>query len=461
MRLSVRSIERVYIIVSLIILMCTFFNMINSYIVNMYILVFTFGFISVMTLFYRNLSIYQLFLFSFFFFLLGRIVLNAIGADVDMRVLTLYQNTYMSPELANQTIKVLLVFLIGTSYAWLKLNKSKGRSAFDRYVKKPSFNRLLEWLFYIYIVFFIIKMGYVINAMLQYGYVSIFTGKAFVKTPIFLTGAAKISESLFIVLMFFNRDKKSFKKYCGLILLAGIVKLFTGQRAYVFVLLLYILFLWSTYYKEIRFNNYKLICIVLLAPIIIQQINNFRWRSQNHDPSNIYVHVIRGQSVSLEVVADVIDLKDKFTNNVPFFWGYITDLFQDEPKGQVIEDIIYGNYLGDHLTYTLNEKSYFAGRGTGTSIVAEGYELVNGNLFLLFIFGYLIAYSGIFLSKNMYRNIYVFALSYYFLTDFIFSPRDSVLKSIPDFFFAAVFCFLISLCMRKYRVHRLSKVSST
>ena len=145
-------------------------------------------------------------------------------------------------------------------------------------------------------------------------------------------------------------------------------------------------------------------------------------------------------------------IKDKFTNRVPFFLGYITDLFHKEPKGQVIEDITQGNYLGDHLTYTLNKKSYFAGRGTGTSIVAEGYELVKGNLLFLFLFGFLIAYVGIFLSKNMYKSLYMFALSYYYLTNFIFSPRDSVLKGIPDFCFAVSVCLFVSLCMRRYRL---------
>lgn len=447
----VKQIETLYILLSIIILICTYFNLITNYNENMYILVFTFAYICLMTLFYKNISIYQIFLLGYFLFLLGRIVLDVFGADVDMRILRLYQRGYMSSGLANETIKVLLVFLIGTSYAWLMLNKKKRNIGFDSHFTKPSFNKVIEKLFYIFIILFIIKMGFVFREVLKHGYVSIFTGEAFAKTPFILSGAAKISEALFIVLMFFNRDKKSFKKYCGLILLAGFVKLFSGQRAYAFITLLYVLFLWSTYYKEIRFSNIKLICATILAPIIIQQIANFRWHSHYQYSDNIYVRVIRSQSVSMEVVADVILLKDKFTNKIPFFLGYISDLFQKEPKGQVIEDIKTGNYLGEHLTYTLNQRAFFAGRGTGTSIVAEGYELVNGNLLLLSIFGFVVAYLGIYLANNMYKNIYIYALAYCYLTNFIFSPRDSILKGIPEFCFYVLVCFMVRACMGIFR----------
>lgn len=435
--------EIIYILYSLIVLLITCTRLIDNYKLNEYILIITFAYICFLTLRYKSFSIYQIFLFSYMFFLVGRILLDAFGV-YDMRTLNLYQKSMMSDDLANSTIKVLLVFLIGTSYAWLVYNKKKIHMPEESFVRKPYFNKILEVIYYMYIVLFVLKMFFFFKAVVQYGYISLFNGVVVDYTPKFLTGVVKICESLFIVLIFYNRDRKHFVKYALLLAFAGFTKLFTGQRAYGFVLLLFILFMYSTYYREIKIFNWKIILIAVITPFIIEAVANLRW-SGIILSENMYFKAFSSQGVSLEVVADTINLNDHFANKVPFIFGYFVDVLKNEPSGQVIEDITQGNYLGDHLTYNINSDLFFHGRGTGTSIVAESFELAKGNLFVVFLVGFLITLIAYYLVVNMYKSVYLMATAYYYLTDFIFCPRDSVFKSIKDLLFALFISFLINI----------------
>lgn len=60
-------------------------------------------------------------------------------------------------------------------------------------------------------------------------------------------------------------------------------------------------------------------------------------------------------------------------------------------------------------------------------------------------FGMSLKYRSFSLYQVFLFILYMWsAFSFYYLTDFIFSPRDSVLKSITDIIFALAVCFVIT-----------------
>lgn len=442
--------EIIYVIISLIIMCLCALEAIPSYSIVMYILILVFCWIFIMTLSHENFSLYQIFLITFFVFLLGRVFLNCLGL-YDLRTLEMLQHTMMDETTALTTLNTLTVYLIGTSFAWLQVKHTPDKIYFSQPVDKPGLNKIIQKLYFIYIVLFITKLAYFILAIRKYGYLAIFNGtvSSNINYPIIFTGAAQITEILFSILLFYNRDIKSFKINSGLLLLAGMVKMLTGQRAYGFVLLLYIIYLWSTYYKEIKIINYRMILLALFTPILIQVIWNFRYNVENNlfniIGNNLYFSTLQSQGASLEVVAGTISLGDKFQNNVPFLLGYFVDFFSGSPTVQNISAIKNGNYLGYQLTYAINSAAFLSGRGTGTSFVAEIYSTFNGNLFLVALVGYISTLIVLYVAKKAYKNLYIYGVSFYLLTDFIFSPRHSILKNIASVVavIGAVFAFSI------------------
>lgn len=458
MKLKISGIaEIMYLFVSFFVLLISIFRVIENYQISMYILIFLFFYLFFLTIGRRNFSIYQVYLISFFVFLLARVFLNCVGL-FDLRYMNHFQRVYMSDAVAQEAINLLTVFLIGTSYAWIFFGYERTNQFFECR-SNLSINNIIKSLYYLYVGLFIVKLFYVFRYTRQFGYLAIFNGTiSSMHFPIIFSGVATITETLFIILLFFNRDEKSFKHYSVILLVAGFVKMCTGQRGYALVLLMFLLYMYSSYYKEIKITNWKIIISGLVIPILIQFIYNVRYGLESGlreiIRNNVYIKVLEAIGGSLEAIGNTVIYDSEFTNKVPFLLGYFVDLFSTEPAGQVLEDITTGNYLGDHLTYAVNRNAFYAGHGIGTSLVAEAYSSFNKNLVLVFIFAFLVCLVAHLIANYAYKNIYLFGFSYYFLTDFIYSPRDSVFKSIKNIVFMMMVCFIVK------RINRTSQYSS-
>ncbi len=437
--------EMLYLIYAVLVSSLMLLNAISDYRVSMYLLAITFIWIVILTLKHRNLSLYQLFLFTYFFFLLSRVFLTIFGYS-DFRLCEYMQVNYMSPELALRTLNVLTVFLIGTSYAWLFYcgDKRCEERYFKRKVITPYFDHAYNMAFYIFFFMCLIKYIYIIRYVQSHGYLSMFNG-ANLNFPVILTGATTLFEGFFLLMTYYHRDVKSIKFYFSLYILSAIVRMFEGPRAFALVLILYTIYFWSHYYSEIKFTNWKIVLLVLLIPFVITIIGSFRsgngLKALYED--NIYLELLQRQGVSISVVSNTIRLGKKFTNRIPFLFGYFTDIFLKLPPGQTIEDITQGNYLGHHLSYLLNRNSFLNGGGIGSSIVAEVYDSFGGNLLFVLIAAILITLLVFYVEKIAYKSLFSYVISFTMLRQFIFSPRDSVFKGlnmiIPELFM----CFCV------------------
>lgn len=458
MRLA--AVEVLYLIVSIAVVIACILRLFFDYRVVMYVLIVMYFWLFALTLKGRSFSIYQVFLITYFVFLLGRVFLNCLGL-YDVRTLAMLQHSMMPDDIALLTLEILLVFMIGTSYAWMV---SKARPRYNYFSKKPRqfiLGRVIKTLYYVYIVLFILKLLYLVSAIRRFGYLALFNGTISenIKYPLIFTGVASITEMLFIFILFHERDTKSFWKYAGPLLLAGFIKMLTGQRGYGLVLLLYIIYLRSTYYKEVKITNIRMILIALSIPIVIQVIWNFRY-GRTIDvldilQNNIYVHTLESQGSSIEVIAGTIMHADRFQNKIPFILGYFVDFVRGRTFTQNMEAITEGNYLGYQLTYAINSAAFLSGRGTGTSYVAEAYSTFSGSLFLLLIGAYLSARVVLVIANRAYKNMLLYGLSFYLLTDFIYSPRDSIFKSLDSvaIVILATLLYQFVLGMRRLALH--------
>ena len=181
----------IYKILSLSIIVVCSLGLITNYLTMMYITMGCFFYICCLTLSERNFSLYQIFLATFFVFLLSRVFFNCFDS-YDLRTLNLMQHGLMTDETALKTLNVITLFLIGTSFAWLGTRKKQkvAKKQFDREPPKTYLITIAHYLYYIYIFLFVVKMGYIINAARTYGYLSLFNGTAAdnVHYPFFLIG---------------------------------------------------------------------------------------------------------------------------------------------------------------------------------------------------------------------------------------------------------------------------------
>lgn len=380
-------------------------------------------------------SLYQLFLGTSFLFAYARIFLDALGY-CDFRVQNLPASKgYLGEQDARILLITLILFLLSTSLAALiylmlrnKLDK-ESKYYFDN--RKPlKVLNILQNVYYLLIGLCIIKTGIVIQQVIKNGYGWLFNGGVQSYPFPFFLRVQTLTSVIFPVLLFYDRKINRVRQNMLLYMIYLGVRLFTGQRGQTFVSLLLLLWIYSTYYKRMRLWIVGIIGVISL--FIIQYIREFRGTASA--VNSVLYAALYSQGISVLVTANVIRFLGVFKNKYPFIIGYFVDWFSAifNPamnQGQNMERINHGNYLGDHLIYLFSPERYLSGSGTGTSIIAEFYEFVNGNLILFFGVSFLFMLIVLFVAHKLYKNIFYFVFLYHILYYFIYSPRDSIFKS--------------------------------
>ena len=455
--------EIIYFFISIFVSMFCFINLNITYKVYEVLLFFVYIYLFIITLRYRNFSIYQVFLGTYFIFLMSRPFLDMLGL-YQLEKFDMFEEIKLNNYVLCDVLRILIVFLIGTSYAWLISKKDVAMYYFKRSKEKNStLNKMLKILFYIYFGIFILKLIYIIRFVAANGYLALFTGEMFAEQlPFIFTGSGTITEVLYALILFYNRDKKTFIHFSIFYLVISGFRIFTGQRAMSILMFLFVLYMYSTYYEEIKMISIKVVGIILAIPIVVEAIAQFRIGSgisvEKLLTDNIFYLLLTNMGASIHVISGTILCKDVMANEYPFLFSYFIDFFTRTP-GQSISRIAEGNYLGDHLTYALSSIAFLTGRGTGTSIVAEVYDLCNGNTFFILILSLLITLIVLNICNQAYKSVFRFLISYFVAVDFIFSPRWSIFKSISSIIFAFIIASIIDFFERKKQTKKIRKVN--
>ena len=400
------------------------------------------------------LNLYQIFLGTSFLFLYGRIFLDFIGL-CDFRILNLWENSYLNDYQTYTLLIVCFIFLLSTSWSWVfyvflsPTLQSKDRKNFEK-VAVCKVGNIIQYCFWGIILLLSLKYLITIKLVRENGYLFIYNGGlAAYKFPLLLR-VKTLAEVLFPVLLYYKREKKSVLSNSVLFMFVQSFSLLTGQRAPAFTTFILLIWLYSRYYKSIHWVS--LTAIIIGSICVIQSV--LLWREGKYSSSLLF-SFLYSQGISLLVIAGTIRHLPYFTNNIPFFFGGVTNflqqlIFHNWGDGQNIERIMYGNYLADHLTYKISPEAYLRGNGTGSSIIAELYELSNGDLIIFFLVSFIIILLIFILANYMYKNVFAFVYIYYLLFSFIYSPRGMLLECFKYIFWAFPIIFLCRLVEGPY-----------
>lgn len=400
------------------------------------LLLFFFAELCILSLTDSTMNLFQIFLVTFFVFILSRIVLDAFGLR-NFMLFDLYEKNPMDTSVALDLLKILILFLAGISLGWCFFKAFFPDLSKRYFHHKTDFNfrSIIKGLLLISLVLYSIKVLITLWLVSNHGYFSVIHGEISqtYKYPWFLKGVGILSKTFLILNLYYDRSEKNFKVSVILFLLPLMGYMFSGQRGSAIYTFLVLVWIWGNFYRKIKMPI--LIGSGLTGIFIIHFIEllrtNHLFNSFLSLKSAIY-NLMNNQGVSLTVIANTIRFKDQFTNQYPFLFGYITDMFTDIGKNHSIERVLNGNYLANHITYQISPKVYFSGASTGTSIIAEFYELANANKVLVFAYSFILMILMMYICNHMYKNVVFFTVAYFAIGRFIYSPRDSVGKVIGD-----------------------------
>ena len=264
--------------------------------------------------------------------------------------------------------------------------------------------------------------------------------------------------SLYIIFLASNNSLKSLNKYSKYYFINLLIFTLRGQRA------MFLLFL--ILYLYIRNNNSKIRIkniLPIFASVLVLFIFVEYFRADDSQKNKFeVVDQFKFASLPAEVPLFLIEYnKNGFVNNsTPYFFTPIVDYFNRRLdivnedvflQGRTIELLNKSNYLSNQLTYYLSKPAYLAGFGTGSSIIAEFYDMFNHRYFMILIgLFFLIIFKTEKLSNN---NIYFKILWLVIFMSFIFSPRDSFLKFFQNFIPVLGILLLLRLTSKSNELH--------
>ena len=123
-------------------------------------------------------------------------------------------------------------------------------------------------------------------------------------------------------------------------------------------------------------------------------------------------------------------------------------------KSQTIESALYGNSLGDTISYIDLGSKYFEGAGLGSSYIVENY--IDFGYIGVIILSFLLGMFLIWLVKNFNKNICASYIVLVSLLQLFMLPRSSasgwlvLIIYIPAIFFVGILFFASYLCQKEY-----------
>ena len=322
-------------------------------------------------------------------------------------------------------------FLLYSSLGWYLTTKNKQ----PYYISKNSImeqlidTKLFTFVFFVlYVIYTLSKIGTLISAQ-KYGYVYVIHLNPFANyyvIPSYFFDWLYTPLSLFY--LYTAKDRLSFIKRAFIILIPALFMFLAGARG-LFVSLLITLIIYYNYYFQ-RLSLTKHLTLLLPLFLLAVFIGHIRFIDNSMDELNFLTKIIetlKGSSTSFAVLSYSIILLDDFFNHVPFILGYLAGIFSFEPN-YTYEGLLHKSYLAQHLTYLLNEDKLYRGSTIGTSQVAEIFELTHGNILLFIITSFLLMIFVNFMFRLSFRSPYFFYLGFIIVSNFVLSPRNSILK---------------------------------
>lgn len=406
----------------------------------------------------RKNVIFFFFNITFFIFLLGRIFVtfflgyNPLDSmlGLDFYDVEIVKNVVLMLFLSLQSLfigyYVTKKMTITFTWKWTKKLDEVDRAidTLKPEVKKISFVLLL--------VTFVFRLSQIIDIFLfveEFGYNAYYVSfqsslPFFVR---FLAGFFSISFFTYIATL---PRKKELYLPITLYFIEGLFSLGTGQRNMfalnILIIIIYLIYRMNKDINLLKLNKKIYIVLgvsLLLIAFIFILIGNVRWGISNSNQGFIakIARLLFDQGVSVNLLGYSISLADyipsnKFYSFSPFIRLFkdVLSIFIDIPtySGQTVDNALYGDAFTYTITYLIMPFEYIAGRGYGSTYIAElfidfSYKgIIMGNLF----YGLLMNI----LARGYHKNFVVRSFSLLMIRYFLFTPRAGFLDFITYVF---------------------------
>ncbi|MGN1161270.1 MAG: O-antigen polysaccharide polymerase Wzy family protein [Candidatus Fimenecus sp.] len=171
------------------------------------------------------------------------------------------------------------------------------------------------------------------------------------------------------------------------------------------------------------------------------------------------------QGVTYDVICKCIKNLDKLpTTNFNYTFGSLFNYLKENAIGaffgfesykpQTVESALYGNKLGDTISYIDLGDRYLNGAGLGSSFIIENY--IDFGYIGVLLFSFFLGMFLIWMVKNFNKNIFVSYIVLVSLLQLFMLPRSTasggmvLIIYIPAIFFIGILFFASYLCQKEY-----------
>lgn len=387
------------------------------------------------------------FYIAFFTFLMGRDFLeNYFHYQIENFDMKVNKHAYLSMLLA--IVAVWLAYVLFTKYKIVfKVGNKKNTNTvesgktservFDGYLQLIS-----KYIFWISLPFSLFSRVYIWMFVSANSYASFYTDYSELlsgNTILYMISKMElVTSTAFYIYLSTLPKKRDFKK----IVIPYLVYLFLtlgSQSRGTFILGLLILFVFIIYMQGIRpdekwFERKMLIYVAILIPFIaiggtITNIVRFGGNIEDLNLIKAFGNFVYDQGVSSNAIKNAYLLEDQIPGDCIYTLEFLhTGIFArilgfTVYQGNTVNHALYGNSFTHALGYTVLGNAYLAGRGTGTSFIAELYYDYGylGVFCGSMIYGYI--FSRLTLKKN--NSVFKRSIIFVVLSQLFWAPRGS------------------------------------
>lgn len=400
-----------------------------------------------------NRSMLLAFTIAFFTFLMGR--------DFVQQVFS-YQVECFDIEINQHLYICIILSLISLMCGYFFCNRNNWRFNFSRHISveqelqseasiDPIVKNLSKILFFVSWVFAVVAKIVVASFVSSYGYFEYYTDfSEYLTGNTVLYIISKLEGVMPVALCIFSATLPSKKEYMIpslMYVVYMLVSLATGQRS-VFILGILFLMVYFLYRnkrnpEEGWFTKKMVVATIISVPLIAVLMSILANVRMGETAQTIPVidgifSFLYDQGVTGNVIKRAFMYRDQIPEQIYslefLHSGIFARLFNITVyHGNTVEHALYGGSFTHALGYVTLGNSYLAGRGTGSSYVAElfydfGYiGVVIGNI----IYGYIIAHINHPVTKN---NVFFMSVRYYIITQILWAPRASLTGFLGNLF---------------------------
>ena len=399
------------------------------------------------------------FLISFFAFLIGALLVKHFDSSVALR--------FSSDDAMHHTLISLFIALAFVDLGTYIANKVKFKTSEIKFPGSGDITRIQKASKSVYIFTaafaILISIEKCVYVILSGSYTSYYINFSSV-LPSFFTRIADMSEFAFFIFLATMPEPRKNKIPFIIFFTTGVLGLLYGQRNQIVmaVIMLGVYFiLYENFsgekYSIIKRKYYFIAAIALPFGMVFLEYFMYARDSLDYSYKGVWEsikHMLISLGGSVNVIGQGYELKGLFPKGHFYSLGGIIDFITKNEllrpilgtkiyQGNTIEMALYGNSYGQTITYLgWGPTVYLAGRGMGSSFIAESYHDMGyiGIMLFSFIYGVILTSANSLKEEHYVKNAIVLISLYHI----IYAPRDSAGAFITSYFnFSFIFTLIV------------------